>query len=53
MAGNSYEELLKAKRAGLLDKILKTPITEEVYGKFPRGLAKMVDLPEPDDLTSE
>lgn len=53
MAGYSYEKLLQAKRKGTLNKILKTPISEDVYGKMPSHLAKMVDLPEPDDLTSE
>lgn len=53
MADYSYEKLLQAKRKGTLNKILKTPVSEAVYGKLPSGLAKMVDLPEPDDLTSE
>lgn len=53
MHGFSYDDLLNAKRQGALDAILKSPISAEVYGELPAGLAQAVDVPEPDDLTRE
>jgi hypothetical protein len=53
MDGYSYEKLVRARRSGKLGEVLKTPISEEIYGKLPVGVAEMIDLPEPDDLTSE
>ena len=46
----SYEKLLSAKKKGALDEILKTPLSESVYGKLPKDLAQRVDLPDPEDL---
>jgi len=53
MEGYSYEKLLQAKQAGKLVEVLRRPIYEEVYGKGLVGIADMMDLPDPDDLTSE
>lgn len=50
MHDHSYVKLLNAKRTGTLDNVLGSPISEEIYGKLPNGLARTVDVPEPEDL---
>jgi len=53
MEGYAYEKLVAAKRNGSLDGILNAPIADEIYGILPAGVAQIVDVPEPDDLTDE
>lgn len=53
MAAYSYEKLLSAKRKGALDKVLNTALSEAVYGDLPKDVARMIDVPDPDDLMNE
>src|SRR5690606_10110212 len=53
MQGYSYEKLLEARRSGMLDTQLKARLMEEVYGDVPEYVARMVDLPEPDETDEE
>ncbi len=53
MADYAYGKLLSAKREGRLDRVLKSPIAEEVFGPLPTDLAESLGVPDPDDLMRE
>ncbi len=53
MAQYSYEKLVSAKRKGALDEILNSPLSKAVHGDLPKELAKMLGVPDPDDLMDE
>lgn len=53
MANYSYESLRSAEQSGGLADILATPLADSVYGKLPRHLAEIIDVPDPDDLETE
>jgi hypothetical protein len=42
---HAYDALLAAKRNGALDEILKTPLSQDVYGPLPDDVAETVDVP--------
>ena len=50
---HSYEKLLSAKRQGALDEVLKTSLFELEYGSLTGEVARMVDVPNSDDLMEE
>lgn len=49
----SYGKLLSAKREGKLDKVLKSPLAEDVFGPLPTHLAESLGVPDPDGLMRE
>ena len=53
MHSYSYRKLLAAKQKGELDKLLRVPVSDEVYGPMPSALAQIMDVPEPDDISRE
>jgi hypothetical protein len=53
MADYSYDALLEANRKGALDEILKTSLSQGIYGPLPDDVAELVDVPKPNDFTED
>lgn len=49
----SYEKLVAAKNIGSLDDVLKSRLSNGLYGELPDDIAAMLGLPDPNELMDE